>query len=224
MRSAITESYFKTDVMKLIEKLNDLSRGHIAKFEVTKSGSKIIFGLPRTLTAGWPKVNNTGNPIGSSKSTVQIQAEKVARQATNPWDAVNPGPEPVISTPEPTQGDFAASSPLSEMPDLHRDPFVQTIVDAVNNPQDFSSTEEQTQSVNPIDRQTNQLELKPSSNVQGAVYYPDKEYLIVSFKSGSTYAYSGVSIWVIVDWESAASTGSYFYHNIRTSYNFSKVG
>jgi hypothetical protein len=68
------------------------------------------------------------------------------------------------------------------------------------------------------------LKLRPSSNIQMAVYFPERQYLLVSFKSGSTYEYKKVDIDVITLWESASSAGSFFHYNIRTSFKFKKVG
>ena len=69
-----------------------------------------------------------------------------------------------------------------------------------------------------------QLSLKPSSTIQQAAYWPDKEYLIVSFKSGHTYSYKGVDVRTVLRWEQASSAGSYFYYNIRMSFPYQKMG
>lgn len=69
-----------------------------------------------------------------------------------------------------------------------------------------------------------QLAMKASSTIQQAAYWPSKEYLIVSFKSGSTYSYNDVPLLTVLLWEQASSAGSWFYYNIRTSYNYQKMG
>lgn len=69
-----------------------------------------------------------------------------------------------------------------------------------------------------------QLSLKPSSTIQSAAYWADRQYLVVSFKSGHTYSYDKVSLRTIMDWQHAGSAGSYFYYNIRTSYSYQKMG
>jgi hypothetical protein len=69
-----------------------------------------------------------------------------------------------------------------------------------------------------------QLQLSPSSTIQQAAYFPEKEYLVVSFKSGHTYDYKSVPLLKMMQWEQAASAGSFFYYNIRMSYPYSKLG
>lgn len=69
-----------------------------------------------------------------------------------------------------------------------------------------------------------QLAMKASSTIQQAAYWPSKEYLIVSFKSGSTYSYNDVPLVTVLLWEQASSAGSWFYYNIRTSYQYQKMG
>ena len=69
-----------------------------------------------------------------------------------------------------------------------------------------------------------QLEIKPSSTIQSAAYWTDRKYLVVSFKSGHTYSYSGVDMQVILWWEQAASAGSFFYYNIPMNYSYQKMG
>lgn len=75
-----------------------------------------------------------------------------------------------------------------------------------------------------FDKANKQLQLKASSTIQSAAYWPKKQYLLVSFKSGHTYSYQGVGQTVLEYWEGAASAGSFFYYNIRTSYPYQKVG
>jgi len=68
-----------------------------------------------------------------------------------------------------------------------------------------------------------QLRLPGSSTIQSAAYWPDKAYLIVSFKSGHTYSYDEVGPWTIQEWEQASSAGSHFYYNIRMSFKYQKM-
>lgn len=62
-----------------------------------------------------------------------------------------------------------------------------------------------------------------SSNLLHVEYFEDKELLFVSFVNGSTYSYDNVPKHVVDELMSADSKGSYFYHNIRTSYNYTKI-
>lgn len=68
-----------------------------------------------------------------------------------------------------------------------------------------------------------QLQLPSSSTIQSAAYFPDKQYLLVSFKSGATYSYNGVPVDTVFAWEEAASAGSWFYYNIRMSFRYQKM-
>lgn len=72
--------------------------------------------------------------------------------------------------------------------------------------------------------QKKQLSLPGSSTIQQAAYWPNREYLVVSFKSGHTYDYKGVELVSVLLWEQASSAGSWFYYNIRTRYPYSKLG
>ncbi len=69
-----------------------------------------------------------------------------------------------------------------------------------------------------------QLSVRPSSTIQSAAYFTKKQYLVVSFKSGHTYSYSDVPVDVVRRWEKASSAGSFFYYNIRTAFNYQKMG
>lgn len=69
-----------------------------------------------------------------------------------------------------------------------------------------------------------QLTVKPSSTIQAAAYWSDRQYLVVSFKSGGSYSYTDVPVEVVQRWERASSAGSYFYYNIRTSFAYQKMG
>jgi hypothetical protein len=86
------------------------------------------------------------------------------------------------------------------------------------------------QSQNPQPQDTEQatlqsftLELPPSSTIQTATYWPSRQYLTVSFKSGSTYSYDDVPFKVMVAWKMAPSAGSFFYYNIRTTFRYQKI-
>jgi hypothetical protein len=72
--------------------------------------------------------------------------------------------------------------------------------------------------------QNKQLSLPSSSTIQQAAYWPSKQYLVVSFKSGHTYSYDKVPIESVMKWEQASSAGSYFYYNIRMSFRYQKMG
>lgn len=65
--------------------------------------------------------------------------------------------------------------------------------------------------------------LPESSTIQTAIYFPRRNYLRVSFKSGSTYSYDKVPNDVIKSWTQAKSAGSFFYYNIRTTFKYQKV-
>lgn len=67
------------------------------------------------------------------------------------------------------------------------------------------------------------VRLPPSSTIQTATYWPQDVYLTVSFKSGHTYEYNEVPMKVIKAWMLASSAGSFFYYNIRTSFQYHKV-
>ena len=69
-----------------------------------------------------------------------------------------------------------------------------------------------------------QLRLPQSSTIQSAAYWPEKNYLVVSFKSGHTYGYDDVPVVVVKKWEWAPSSGSFFYRNIRMSFKYRKLG
>ncbi len=69
----------------------------------------------------------------------------------------------------------------------------------------------------------NQLQLRPSSTIQSAAYWPGNEYLLVSFKNGSIYKYEKVPEMTVAIWQQASSAGSWFYYNIRMSYVYEKM-
>lgn len=62
-----------------------------------------------------------------------------------------------------------------------------------------------------------------SSNLYGIAYNAASDVLTVSFLNGGVYEYSGVSKSTVIELLSAGSHGSYFHHNIRTSYPFQRV-
>jgi len=76
----------------------------------------------------------------------------------------------------------------------------------------------------PDKENSKQVELQASSTIQQAAYWPTKQYLLVSFKSGHTYSYEKVPQATVDLWEFATSAGSFFYYNIRMSYRYQKLG
>jgi len=74
------------------------------------------------------------------------------------------------------------------------------------------------------DSRNKQIQLPASSTIQQAAYWRERQYLVVSFKSGHSYDYSGVELLKMLQWEQAASAGSFFYKNIRMSYPYRKLG
>ncbi len=76
----------------------------------------------------------------------------------------------------------------------------------------------------PVKNVKKQLNLPASSTIQSAAYWPKKEYLLVSFKSGATYSYNNVPMLTVQLWQNVSSAGSWFYRNIRTSYPYQKLG
>lgn len=68
-----------------------------------------------------------------------------------------------------------------------------------------------------------------SSNLHKSVYYPKLEYLEMTFhnkkkKPTTTYKYIGVPQSEMDGLNAASSRGSYFYHNIRTSFKYRRIG
>lgn len=94
---------------------------------------------------------------------------------------------------------------------------------AGQDPHDTSSGRPQPQDLEQAKLQSFTLELPPSSTIQTATYWPSRQYLTVSFKSGSTYSYNDVPFKVVVAWRMAPSAGSFFYYNIRTSFRYQKI-
>lgn len=62
-----------------------------------------------------------------------------------------------------------------------------------------------------------------SSNLEWIEYLEDEQELHVGFKNGSAYRYEDVPIDVYEGLLNAGSHGSFFYHNIRTSYTYERI-
>ena len=62
-----------------------------------------------------------------------------------------------------------------------------------------------------------------SSNLFGVAYDFNTLTLIVGFTAGTSYQYNGVPKAQIISLLSAGSHGSYFFHNIRTSYPYQRL-
>lgn len=67
------------------------------------------------------------------------------------------------------------------------------------------------------------LKDRKSSNIRKARYRPMEEVLTVEFKNGGIYEYRGVPSHVVYDFALNDSVGSYFYHHIRSNYQFEQV-
>ena len=71
------------------------------------------------------------------------------------------------------------------------------------------------------------IELKASSSIDEAWYCEETSLLSVLFKGGSLYEYKDVPLQVVLDWKHktpAFSSGSYFYHMIRSkNYKFKEI-
>lgn len=65
--------------------------------------------------------------------------------------------------------------------------------------------------------------MKASSNIESAKYDADTETLTVTFKSGGTYTYPGVSAEVWEAFDTADSPGSYFHSHIRGKFDGAKA-
>lgn len=63
-----------------------------------------------------------------------------------------------------------------------------------------------------------------SSNLSSVTYIAPALTLLVSFRDGSTYRYSGVDPATYTGLLIAGSHGSYFYKNIRTNFEYERVG
>lgn len=62
-----------------------------------------------------------------------------------------------------------------------------------------------------------------SSNLFGLAYDFNSNTLIVSFLNGSSYEYTSVPEQEVLQMLGAGSHGSYFHHNIRSSYPYSRL-
>ena len=62
-----------------------------------------------------------------------------------------------------------------------------------------------------------------SSNISSIGYDPGTGILEIEFKSGGIYQYSNVSTEVYQALLSAPSVGKFFYQNIKSSYEYSKI-
>lgn len=62
-----------------------------------------------------------------------------------------------------------------------------------------------------------------SSNLDQLAYNPETQELFVQFKGGRVYSYSGVPTMIWNELLNASSHGSYFYHNIRKSYPYTRI-
>jgi len=91
------------------------------------------------------------------------------------------------------------------------------------DPHENQSQKPQPQDTEQATLQSFTLELPPSSTIQTATYWPSRQYLTVSFKSGHTYSYDEVPFKVMVAWKMAPSAGSFFYRNIRMTYVYRKI-
>jgi hypothetical protein len=137
----------------------------------------------------------------------------------------------IKNTPEiPTTKD-TYEIPTTELPDsLKRDTGVSktplpgdTYKGSGRDPYENQPAKPQPQDLEQATLQSFTLELPPSSTIQTATYWPGRQYLTVSFKSGHTYSYDGVLFQVMVAWKLAPSAGSFFYYNIRMTYRYRKI-
>lgn len=62
-----------------------------------------------------------------------------------------------------------------------------------------------------------------SSNLESIAYDEEEQILRVRFKNGRVYDYYDVEWEVVEELINAPSVGSYFYHNIRTNYDYRRV-
>lgn len=121
--------------------------------------------------------------------------------------------------------------PTTELPDsLKRDTGVSktplpgdTYKGSGRDPYENQPAKAQPQDLEQAQLQSFTLELPPSSTIQTATYWPSRQYLTVSFKSGHTYSYDEVPFQVMVAWKLAPSAGSFFYYNIRMTYRYRKI-
>lgn len=62
-----------------------------------------------------------------------------------------------------------------------------------------------------------------SSNAQAIGYDPDTKEMIVTFNSGSRYAYQGVPEEVALECSKAASVGQYLNREIKPNFGFRRL-
>jgi len=62
-----------------------------------------------------------------------------------------------------------------------------------------------------------------SSTLEKSIFNEEENILTVHFKNGSIYEYSNFNKEDYESFINAASTGSYFYHNIRNNFPYSKL-
>jgi hypothetical protein len=61
-----------------------------------------------------------------------------------------------------------------------------------------------------------------STNIQKAMFDTNAKLLEITFNSGSSYVYEGVSHEIFVAFNAADSQGKYFNQNINKKFNFKK--
>lgn len=62
-----------------------------------------------------------------------------------------------------------------------------------------------------------------SSNLSSVGYDPESLTLEIEFNHGGIYQYYDVPVHIYDELMGAGSLGSYFYHNIKSVYDFSKM-
>lgn len=62
-----------------------------------------------------------------------------------------------------------------------------------------------------------------SSNIDGYLYLAAKSMLLITFKSGGTYAYDNVAQSVATDFGNATSKGKFFQSDIKDRYTTSRL-
>lgn len=62
-----------------------------------------------------------------------------------------------------------------------------------------------------------------SSNLKGSEYNTETKELVMEFKKGGKYSYSGVPMKIFTQMRLADSQGSYFSKNISKTYKFKKL-
>lgn len=67
------------------------------------------------------------------------------------------------------------------------------------------------------------IQTPQSSNIASFGYDETGSTLIISFKSGGTYSYSGVPLSIFEQMQLASSKGTFFANNIKGRYPYSKI-